>query len=335
MKKILFLLSVLALQSCEYIVDLDGFDKNPRLYVLGMPGESDTTVVMLRPTIPMGDKNAPEVSLDDAEVILTVNGEQVPLSVADESTPDLPSGSRYTLHPVLPGDELEFRASVDGVQPVMTECKVPDAFPEYEIMLDTEEKVVNGNLKTYLNITVDIKGAQETDDCYAMKVYRETDTFGYDAGNSKKYNFMYPKIAGANDYDYPIYQFPLLVNYGGGIDIFSDKYAPMLVFQDNMSAEWNHRLEFVTEYVGDSIYSDNYYNNGAEYGLRYRYKIFLYRLSPELLRFIKANLVQTDNVTILFAMAPPSYVYTNIRGGVGIFGGITRTETEWLPNVAR
>ncbi len=329
---LLILLMILALPACEYTADLDGFDKSPRLYVLGMPGGSDTTAVMLRPTIPMADRNASEVSLDNAEVIMTVNGVQVPLSVADESATNLPAGSRYTLHPVLPGDELEFRASADGVPPVMAECRVPDAFPEYDVAIGKKEKVVDGNVETYLNVIVDLKDVPKTDDCFAMRVCREKDSFGFHVGGGKDYDFMYPEGIPSVNEDYPIYQFPILVNYGGGIDLFSDKlYTPMLVYQDDFSAGGNHRLEFVTAYRRDEIYTD--YNDGTEYGHRFSFKIYLYRLSPELLRYMKANAIPADNVTILFAMAPPSYVYTNIHGGVGVFGGMTCAETEWLPNV--
>ncbi len=45
------------------------------------------------------------------------------------------------------------------------------------------------------------------------------------------------------------------------------------------------------------------------------------------------NWKRNGRYVILLAAAPPSYMYTNIRGGVGVFGGISVAETDWMPNV--
>ncbi len=320
---------MLAFQACEYVAELDGLDENPRLYLLCMPGGSDTTVVSLRATMPMADRNASEIPVDDAEIIMKVNGEQVPLSVADESVTGMSADSRYTLSPVLPGDKVEISAAVEGLQPVASECTVPAAFPEHEIRFETVMRAEDGNMKTFLNVVVEFPETPEAGDCFGIRVYREEDVFGYDAGNRTVYRFMLPKGLDTDYYEYSISNGPFMADTEK-FNLFSWSHInSMLIYDEFPSVDGGSRMEFQTNYEKNTY--DEYYGSGHSF----RYKVFLYRLSPELLRFVKANMVYNYNGGVLFAMAPPSYVYTNIRGGVGVLGGITCHETDWLPNVTQ
>ncbi len=308
------------LQSCEYDMDFSDFGHEPRLFVMGMAGGSDMTVIRLLPAGAIGDSHQDGFSVDGAQVSLKVNGEDVPLSIDDE----LPYGCYVADIHLLPGDAAEFAASVEGVDPVRAKCVVPGRFPEYEVELKTEKNGWNGNdlngISTRLKLTVRFDDDPDTKDYYGMQVYRMTETYSY--FNILEYEYMKPMDdISSGIYDFPLSGLPLTMHYSPGEGMFSKDYVPMMVVDDGMFADGNGVMEFLTNFNDDTS------------NRRYMYKVFLYRLSPELYRFARANAIASDNVPILVMMAPPAHCYTNVLGGVGVFGGITRMETDWLPNV--
>ncbi len=330
---IFFILALPVFYACERELDFREFDLKPRLCVMGVAGDSDTTVVHLRPAKAMGDSLSEPFSVAGARVSMLVNGEEVPLSVADESVPEIPLGSWFSTRPMSPGERVEFSASVDGVDPVSAECVVPEDFPEYELKLEarTVYSGYNGNteVEPHLYVTVNFEDDPDTDDCYGMQVYRLEETYGY-ANPEKRYRYMEPYVYSSDFFELPPSQQPMMVHYTPDTGLFSDEYAPMLIVDDRGFTDGKGKIEFATKYNEDSERVDSY--DGTKYGYRYMYKVCLYRLSPELQRFIKSGEIVAGTIPILLMLAPPSYIYTNIRGGVGIFGGMTCTETGWLPN---
>ncbi len=336
------LLFALIMSSCEYELDFSGVDVGPRLFLLGTSGSSDTTVVRLRSTVPMGDSNSGSLPLDDARVIMAVNGEEIVIDRADEAVPSLPEGCFYTLHPVRPGDKVEVRASAGGLEPVVAESSVPGAFPENEVGMEAERWVVNGNYtSTRLRFSVSFRDDSESEDYYAMQVCRMKSYYtSYDDGRFEPGKNEYEHVAPISlddqaDMDLYPSQRPIWVNYSLGSGLYSDGDAHMMVFDDRSFEDGEGVMEFLVKYEEDRVTSATIMNGVTveESGYRCSYKVMLYRLSPELYRFIKANEILGSGIAILLAAAPPSYVYTNVRGGVGVFGGISVTETGWIPNV--
>ncbi len=338
---IFFVLLALAMSSCEYVLDFSGGDMNPRLFVFGMPGSSDMTVVKLHSTVPMGDRTSGPLPLDDARVSLVVNGEEVVMVRADEAVPDLPEGSFYTMHPVLPGDKVEVKASAGGMEPVWAESLVPGEFPENEVDVEVDSWLYE-NHPARLRFSVRFKDDAETMDHYAMQVLlmKEYYSFSLDNGSEvlgHEYEYIKPVGDYEDDGGMELYPFrrPVILNYNSGLDLYSEQDAPMMIFDDRNFADGEGIMEFPAKYVEDEV-SEATWMNGVlldEKGYHCSYMVILYRLSPELYNFIRTNEIQSSNLLILLAAAPPSYVYTNIHGGVGVFGGISRTETDWIPNV--
>lgn len=62
------------------------------------------------------------------------------------------------------------------------------------------------------------------------------------------------------------------------------------------------------------------------------YVVEVYRLSEELYNYLKARYLMNFNLLSNFGVTPPNFTYSNVRGGLGIVGGISGTRSEWFPN---
>ncbi len=339
-RNIIFIITLaLFMSSCEYELDFSGDDKTRRLFVLGIPGSSDTTVVRLHSTIPTGDRNSCPLPLDDARVSLFVNGDEVVMDRADETVPSLPEGSFYTLYPVKPGDKVEVRASAEGAEPVWAESSVPELFPESEVVMDVERNSYGS--PDGLTFSARFKDDPDVENYYGIQVLLRRERYSYTIESGYTIDGYEYELADSwrySDSENALYPFqkPMIVSYKSGIDIFvSYGSNAMLVYNDRAFENGEGYIEFLAKYEEDRVEVGTWLNGVLqdEKGYRCSYKVLLYRLSPELYNFIRADSILYGNISILIAAAPPSYVYTNIRGGVGVFGGISVTETDWIPNV--
>lgn len=66
---------------------------------------------------------------------------------------------------------------------------------------------------------------------------------------------------------------------------------------------------------------------------RSRYRFILFKLSPEFYDSIKAWYNRSYNLPYVeYVMSSPSFVYTNIRRGLGFFGAVNVSVSEWMDN---
>ena len=61
------------------------------------------------------------------------------------------------------------------------------------------------------------------------------------------------------------------------------------------------------------------------------YQIEVFRLSDELYNYCKAQYLKDYNILSNFGVTPPNFTYSNVSGGLGIVGGISRCKTELIP----
>lgn len=67
-------------------------------------------------------------------------------------------------------------------------------------------------------------------------------------------------------------------------------------------------------------------------GAKTWYRIELFRLSEELFNYCKAQYLMDYNILSNFGVTPPNFTYSNIRGGLGVVGGVSCTRTELYPD---
>lgn len=94
MKRFVFalIMSVLALQGCETRFELKGMSEDPKIYVYGIAGMSDTTSFRVCKTVPVSGMSDPSASREVSSIELTVDGKAVTLTKADADTPGVPKG---------------------------------------------------------------------------------------------------------------------------------------------------------------------------------------------------------------------------------------------------
>lgn len=71
-----------------------------------------------------------------------------------------------------------------------------------------------------------------------------------------------------------------------------------------------------------------------EYSKTFRYyKIYLYRFSEEMYKYLKSVNDINDNELGEYGLAPIRSHYTNIENGIGLLGGCSIYETDWIENL--
>lgn len=62
------------------------------------------------------------------------------------------------------------------------------------------------------------------------------------------------------------------------------------------------------------------------------YEVEMFRLSEELYNYCKSQYLMNFNMLSNFGVTPPNFTYSNILGGIGIVGGLSRTSTGPIPD---
>ena len=85
------------------------------------------------------------------------------------------------------------------------------------------------------------------------------------------------------------------------------------------------------------LVSASYTNTGGEQLINYEiyedfeYDLKVYRLSPELYHCMRARyIVEESDAPIHLGFTPVTYTYTNVVGGLGMFGAVSMYETDWF-----
>lgn len=63
----------------------------------------------------------------------------------------------------------------------------------------------------------------------------------------------------------------------------------------------------------------------------YEYNIKVFCLSPEIYHFLKARyMIDWTDIPVHLGFTPVTYTYTNVEGGIGVFGGASAYESGWI-----
>ena len=64
--------------------------------------------------------------------------------------------------------------------------------------------------------------------------------------------------------------------------------------------------------------------NRILFGVKTWYEVEIYALSEELYNYCKAQYLENFNILANFGVTPPNFTYSNVSGGIGIVGGVSR-----------
>ena len=341
---ICFILTLIISISCERVIDFP-LDENGRIYVNAVVGTEDAGRINLVVSQPV--LGSETVSAEDISLSLTDEGKPVELVRDMDYVSDIKGEISYLVHADFqPGQMLELRAEADGLPSVKALTRVPARMPDVEVTCrevksyrDDEEYSGSSSLRTLweLHLTMDEK--PDKDSFFGVQVLKEV---SYDTlGKVPEYQWEDFANAGKTEYD------ALHVNSksGEGGSISSVEKELMVVFAGGdmrvLSAEEEGDGSALDVYVYPTEShrkSGSYHYNDAgeevaEWEIReiYKYKIIVYRLSPEMYHYFRARyMIDMADVPIHLGFTPATYTYTNIEGGLGMFGAVSVYESGWI-----
>ncbi len=300
--------ALLSAASCEYDFELRDMPREPLLCVECLPGLlSDTVFVRIRAAVPVGNAAA-SPQLSGASVHFSVNGADVPVKLYAS---DGKSVTYYSLPEFSCGDVLELRASSDGFNHVSSRTVIPDAAPEFDVAMEKR----NGKIV----ITVSVKDNPESVDYYAVSFVRKSH-FIETAGEREEFADGRLDLTDSETY-------PDLVNSGV---MQPDSFRSFYFFSDGDCGAAGVKTVSVAGYYKKDFWiedKDGIWGHGTQYLIRCS------RLSPECYEYLRSRYEVRNNDMAYLGLALGNFAYTNIAGGLGVFGGAATSSSGWLDNI--
>ena len=317
--------------SCTAPFDMD-LDDDPVIYLESFPGGDEFVVFDIRPAY--SKSNTPKKPEFNPEVTLTVNGEQIPVTLNTGScvTGKYPESRYIAEYRPVPGDKMRVDVSSEGFKSVYAETTVPEAFPARKIDYRTE---TFGDMDlNMIYVTPDNSSAKLYG--YAMQIYEESE---YDYTDSVKvYTYWYTGDRVSDYYD---------MAPGGmeGMEVTFNKHEISIWQSGIQDGEEDIMQVALPSYKsqGKESYDlffpyeseENVYDEWGEEIIgtvirRSRHKLILYSLSDEFYKYMIAKELTDTNAGFFAGLAPSNFCYTNVKGGYGAFAAVSWVETDWI-----
>jgi len=302
MKKILIIFGViLTITSCRYSFEIEKIGLETELCVRSMVCADSTVNILLHKAVPITDIEKMDTSIISPILTLKCNGEEVEtvMYIADNG------GRKFTADAFTAGDKLEIVASAEGVETIMASTIVPDEFPPYEI--DTIE-ILSYGYENEFNTVIHYQDNPDTQDYYGVCV---------------------ELLMKFDDPSWPeaLWQ-TVTVNPGSGYDeinIDPNIYSPTIGKIENknvfiwkdIEADGKYEVRFKSSFTSPNI-------------IETRARFYLYKLSEELYKTMKADFEASCNPLFYLGLATPSFTYSNINKGLGYFGAYSKTCYDYI-----
>ena len=321
MKHIILVMPVVALAltlipSCVMIMD-SGEDGRSVIYVECIQGMSDTTAITVMATAPKFGYEKSRI-LSDVDVTLKAGGREIPLSNAKVEVELFPLGAYYTTEKIPGGQTLEITVSGGGLDPVTATTFKPEDLKPFKVDIDKAFIYMDGspgNGQRVIKMEITPDDPDIADQYYAV-VFEERKF-----SSEGKVRYLYPA--------------PILDSEGF---IYSSEFGDDLVVKAGFSS-WslfkdgraNGNVVPVYMWRGASLMKDGtitVYFDGRNDTSEMR--VHLMEISPEVYRYAKTLEYREDYTEALVPFVPSSYSYSNVKGGCGVFGAVSRLEGDWI-----
>ena len=306
MKTILYILLGISLTACLTEVDLSDLRESPRLVVNGVAVAGEPLRLSVTRTWFYTDDH-PNVVIPDATVRLYVNDHY------EETIPFVPGdtlfnavGSYQAAFVPDVSDRLRLEVSAPGYEAIHAETVIPQASKLLEAKATREVSTTDSTVKRVL-YSISFQDAVEEDDYYLFRL--EEGNLINEVDSMYSWRVLYLDYA----------EEPLFVQSASALDqILFPKYLSGYdgrVFSD----EAINGLPY-------TIHLQNTYSYSGTPRIK-RLRVRLYAISADYYKYLKTLQDQSDNSfanhLIDAGLAEPIRVYSNIDGGLGIFGGCT------------
>ena len=325
MRKILPILVTtgIALQfcSCENNLDVEILKGQPKLVVYCFPStEHDTTIIDLSSSLPASSNvkqvKAERFAVKGATITYRLNGEELPVMFAKESTGYVPAGKYNVVADHHSDDHISIEASAEGYPTIHAQTTIPKA-PKIEKVTSLPD---HRKSSTGIQRLVTLADDPHTDDYYAV---------GYE-------NIYYQRDIIAEEPE-TVYGDPVRKVYNNTVDIEDE---PALTPGNSLDDFFEYDNDYYQDFY---LFSDNTFTD-SEYTLRLNatdieqfldnsvtrkgYCVKLYKISPEYYRFVKSLNDMKNNFLGEYGLAPFSPTLNNVEGGLGCVGGYSMATYE-------
>lgn len=305
------------LSACNRDFNLGDIGSAGKLVLYCMPcADRDTTLIQLSRSQPVTGKGKTIGSLSNAQVIFSVNGQEQPVHYAKTSLPSVPAGCYYVLGRWKEADLIRVRAEADGLPAISAETTIPTAFP-----LQQMDLVLKKDIDKMLQFRITFRDSAKTEDYYGVRIVRRA-TYR---------NVIDNRVISTEDdiLELETDNEPLLNDKTGldaTFDLSGNFYQYLYIWNDEKIQGKSYTLRPETYYrMNNTSMWD-----GSNYS--YTYKAYLYKLSPEMYRYLKSMNDIKNNDLGQTGLSPMRSSYTNVDGGIGVLGGCQIAETEWMEN---
>ena len=302
MKRIWYILIGISLTACLIEVDLSDLRESPRLVVNGVAVAGEPLRVSVTRTWFYTDDH-PNVVIPDATVRLYVNGHY------EETIPFVPgdtlfnaAGNYQAAFVPQVADRLRLEVSAPSYESVHAETEVPQPSMLLDAKAVQEVITVDSTMKR-ISYAICFQDAAEEENYYLFRLEE-----GYLSEDST-YRWRVLHLDYAEE--------PLFGQNSSALDqILFSQYLPGYdgrVFSDEAINGQSYTIRL----------QNTYYYSGTPRTKRLRVR--LYAISADYYKYLKTLQDQSDNSfanhLIDAGLAEPIRVYSNIDGGLGIFGG--------------
>lgn len=336
MKRILPILIILLLTACETERPFPA-EESGRIFVHAMMSDSGRSTLDIGVSTPLGSAGT-ETDPHSVNISLESDGTPVRLTLDEENSTDRIL-RYYTDEGFRNGQKLRLEADAPGLHSVEAEIMIPEAIPgievrqrEIECFKQSDSGTSSDHLRTLWELGMIIDEEAEAGDTYAIQVLKR-----------RMYEFI-GDVDRKEDYEARM-----------GIIETDDLYVNSTVNSSNEGIS-SIGTEMVIDFDGmetkiENIVYDNGYTyltacvkpterrmvsssynpvTGGNYSVYeyYEYKIKVYRLAEEMFNYISARYT-ADQTPVHLGFTPATYTYTNVIGGIGIFGAAAEHETDW------
>lgn len=332
MKRIKYILMIIisaAGLSCTVPFDMN-LDDDPIIFIESYPGTQDIVTFRIIPAYSKSNSALkPEFNPD---IKFTVNGNEIPViyAVPDPLSENPETNTYIADYKAQPGDRMAIEVASEGFESIYAETTIPAPFPDRKI--DYSEMLIDERDMSALTVTPD----NDPDKYYAygVQLFKEDIYFHPDSTHVYSYTYCGDQIS-----DF----FPMSPGTLEGMELFFNGWMsvwtagkkkgysePLIMILDTYTYDGtnDHDSFFVQD--GEFYEYDDEGNVTGTYRHISRNKIKLYTLSEEYYKYGVAQELIDSNADFIAGLAPSNFCYTNIKGGYGVFAGITCVETDWI-----
>lgn len=316
---LVLLAAVLSAPSCIRIME-SGEDGASIIFIECLQGVSDTTAISVISTAPRFGYDGSRI-LSDMNVTLKAGGKEIPLSNAGVEAELFPKGAYYTTEKIPGGQTLEIEVSGQGLEPVVATTVKPQEVRPFRMNLERtllyDEEYSSTDIGTkVIKMEISPDDPEMSDHYYALVFDSIVNDDGY-----ARYGHPIPLLRSNGFYSSDFGDAVVVSTAFSRWSFFGSRYSFFLA--DKVVNAYLWRGASVVKDGKITVYFNDYY--GAGVGMR----AHLFVVSPEFYRYARSIEYNFDSADELAPFFPSTYSYTNVQGGCGVFGAVSRYDGEW------